>query len=227
MTVLTSAYCIPKNTFTIKDPYSALTHFIGILYSGILTPFIMMNAIVRGSDNLTLVSLQIFMLSMIFLYSASTIYHTFFISDHISLILKKIDHCMISILIAGTYTPVCLIALRNKGGIRLLTLVWSLAILGIIFKLFWVTCPRWISSCLYIGMGWLCLFSFPTLFHTLSHPSFICLLFGGIIYTVGGVIYAIKPKALSINPNFGAHEVFHICVMVGNLAQFVCIWLCL
>ena len=217
-----------KTSIPIKDPYSALTHFIGIIYSALLAPFILARAVYVQADYIAYWSLVVFMVSMVLLYTASTLYHTLYISERVSKVFKKIDHCMISVLIAGTYTPVCLIPLRNDGGPTLLMLVWGLAIMGIVFKLCWVTCPRWISSIIYICMGWLCVFSFPALYRILSHAAFIWLLSGGIIYTVGGVIYALKMKVFNtISPDFGSHEVFHVFVMLGNIAQFICVWLCI
>lgn len=230
MTELTMTYRpVPaRTTFTVKDPYSALTHFIGIIYSALLSPVIMTHAIYREADTLSLISTAVFMISMVLLYTASTLYHTIEISDHCTRILKKIDHCMIFVLIAGSYTPVCLIALRSGIGPRLLLFVWAFALLGILFKLCWVTCPKWVSSVIYISLGWSCLVAFPSLLKLISPAAFFWLLFGGIVYTAGGVIYALKLKAFNAKtPDFGSHELFHVFVMIGNLAQFVCIWMML
>ena len=97
---------------------------------------------------------------------------------------------MISVLIAGSYTPICLLVLNKKTGIILLSIVWGIALIGILIKAFWVYCPKWVSSILYIGMGWTCVLAFTQIFHALSPAGFGWLLIGGIIYTVGGVIYA-------------------------------------
>jgi len=165
---------------------------------------------------------------MILLYAASTSYHTFDISKKINTFLKKLDHMMIFVLIAGTYTPVCLIVLKGKMGIILLSLVWGIAIIGILIKAFFVFCPRWFSSILYIGMGWVCIFAFKTLLGTLSTSQFGFLLAGGIIYTIGGVIYAIKATRFnSIHKYFGTHEIFHLFVMAGSVCHFIFIWMCL
>ena len=108
----------------------------------------------REPDHIYLISLSIYALSLILLYAASTTYHTFDLSERANTILKKIDHMMIFVLIAGSYTPICLITLKGRTGIILLSLVWGIAIVGIILKAFWVYCPKWVSSVLYIGMGW-------------------------------------------------------------------------
>jgi hemolysin III len=173
-------------------------------------------------DTIHTISLTIFIVSMILLYAASTSYHTFDISPKINKILKKLDHCMISVMIAGSYTPVCLVVLHGAVGYGLLALVWGIAILGIIFKLCWVTCPRWVSSVLYIIMGWACVLSFTQIINALPTAAFVWLLAGGIIYTVGGVIYALKlPIFNSRHKNFGSHEIFHLFVMGGSVCHFI------
>ena len=129
---------------------------------------------------------------------------------------------MIFVLIAGSYTPVCLIVLNGRGGKLLCTAVWAVAILGIIIKACWITCPKWFSSVLYIGMGWLCVLAFSQIFHALSKPAFGWLLAGGIIYTVGGILYAFKtPKFDARHKNFGSHEIFHLFVMGGSICHFI------
>lgn len=206
----------------IKDPMSALTHFIAFIISIFLTPVLLCHASRLGAGNTSMVSLSIFALSMILLYGASSAYHTFDISKHANTILKKIDHMMIFILIAGSYTPICVIALPEKIGMRLLVLVWTIAIIGIIIKFFWVTCPKWFSSIIYIGMGWACLTALPEIYYCLGKGGFAWLLAGGIFYTVGGIIYALKLKAFNNRfKNFGSHEVFHVFVIAGSMCHFV------
>ena len=125
----------------IKDPGSALTHFIAMLTAMVAaTPLLIKAASVPGTMHLK--ALSVFIVSMILLYAASTVYHTFDISEHVNKILRKIDHMMIFILIAGTYTPVCLIVLGNKSGYRMLSLVWGIAIVGIIINALWINCPK-------------------------------------------------------------------------------------
>ena len=173
-------------------------------------------------DTVHVVSLSIFIISMLLLYAASTLYHSLDINEKVNKRLKKFDHMMISVLIAGTYTPVCLIAIRGTLGYTLLAIVWGIAIFGIILKAFWVNCPKWVSSVLYIGMGWTCVLAFTQILNSLSREAFMWLLTGGIIYTVGGVIYALKlPIFNSRHKNFGSHEIFHLFVMGGSFCHFV------
>ncbi|MGN0160367.1 MAG: hemolysin III family protein [Lachnospiraceae bacterium] len=205
----------------VKDPGSALTHFIGMIAAiGASMPLIF--KAFTGQGKVSGVACSIFMASMILLYGASTAYHTFDISEKVNLILKKIDHMMISVLIAGSYTPICLLVLDESVGIPLLIVVWSIAIIGILFKLFWVTCPKWVSSILYIGMGWACVAAFSNLWTNLPVAAFVWLLIGGIFYTIGGVIYALKLKLFNAKHKyFGSHEVFHVFVLLGSMCHFV------
>jgi len=205
----------------IKEPGSAITHFIGMLMAIFAVVPLLIKA-AHEPSRIYIISLAIYAASLILLYAASTTYHTFDISPKVNTILKKIDHMMISVLIAGSYTPVCLIVLKGKTGIILLSIVWAIAIAGILVKAFWVYCPKWVSSVLYIGMGWTCVLAFTQILNNMSPAAFGWLLAGGIIYTVGGVIYALKlPIFNSRHKNFGSHEIFHLFVMGGSACHFV------
>ncbi len=168
-------------TFHIKDPGSAITHFIAMLGAAIATVPLLEKA-AKEPDQLHLMALSIFMISMILLYAASTVYHTLDISPTINKLLRKLDHMMIFILIAGTYTPVCMIVLGDETGWKLLALVWGIAIAGILIKGFWITCPKWFSSLLYIAMGWVCVLAFTRILQALPRAGFGWLLAGGLIY---------------------------------------------
>lgn len=207
--------------FIPKDPGSAITHFIGWLMA-ILAAFPLIIKAASSPDPVHIISLTIFIVSMAALYGASTIYHTLDINTKINKRLKKLDHMMIFVLIAGTYTPVCVIAVRGTAGYGLLALIWGIAVVGIIFKAFWVTCPKWVSSVLYIGMGWTCLLAFTKIFNALPREGFYWLLAGGIIYTAGGIIYALKlPVFNGRHKYFGSHEIFHLFVMGGSICHFI------
>ncbi len=209
--------------FRIKDPGSAITHFIGAVFSAFAaTPLLLKSYRDTGNFSLTSLSLAVFIISMFLLYAASTTYHTFDISPKINKMLRKIDHMMIFILIAGTYTPVCMVVLGDRTGWMLLALVWTIAIVGITIKACWITCPKWFSSILYIAMGWVCILAFSKIVKALPSAAFGWLLTGGVIYTVGGVIYALKlPIFNSKHQNFGSHEIFHLFVMGGSLCHYI------
>lgn len=205
----------------IKDPGSAITHFIGMLMAIFAAVPLLIKA-AHEPQRIYLVSLIIYAASLILLYAASTTYHTFDVSEKVNTILKKIDHMMIFVLIAGSYTPICLLVLKGKTGLLLLSLVWGIAIAGILLKAFWVYCPKWVSSLLYIGMGWTCVLAFTQILNTLTRAEFGWLLAGGIIYTIGGIIYALKlPIFNNRHKNFGSHEIFHLFVMGGSACHFV------
>jgi len=207
--------------FRLKDPGSSITHFIGML----MALFSAIPLLIKAStnpDSLHIITLGIFILSMILLYGASTIYHALDLSPKLNKRLRKIDHMMIFVLIAGTYTPICVIALGGKIGYSLLAIVWGIAIFGILVKALWITCPKWFSSALYITMGWVCVLAFTQILNSLPTAAFVWLLAGGVIYTIGGVIYALKlPIFNSKHKHFGSHEIFHLFVMAGSVCHFI------
>lgn len=206
---------------TIREPGSALTHFIGMMMAVFAAMPLLVKAAVSGGS-ITLTAMTIFMFSMILLYGASATYHSVNLTGPRLKLFRKIDHMMIFVLIAGSYTPVCLIVLGGTSGYTLLALVWGIAIVGMLIKAFWITCPKWFSSMIYIAMGWVCVLVFGQLLNTLPTAAFLWLLAGGIIYTVGGVIYALKlPSFNAHHKYFGSHEIFHLFVMGGSICHFI------
>ena len=206
---------------TIREPGSAITHFIGMMLAMFATvPLLVKAGLTSGGRSF--MAMAVFMASMVLLYGASAVYHSVNISGKGLRIFRKLDHMMIFVLIAGSYTPVCLIVLGGQQGYTLLSLVWGIALVGMIIKACWITCPKWFSSVIYIAMGWVCLLVFGQLLDTLPTAAFLWLLAGGIIYTVGGVIYALKlPIFNNRHRNFGSHEVFHLFVMAGSICHFI------
>lgn len=205
----------------LKDPGSAITHLIAMI-GAIICSFPLITKSIRSGNHLATIAMTVFILSMIFLYAASTLYHSLDISAKVNLVFRRIDHAMIFVLIAGSYTPVCLLALPPQKGLSLLFFIWSVAIAGIILKIFFINCPHWVSSVIYIAMGWTCVFVFRPLLTTLPKAAFLWLFAGGIIYTIGGVLYGLKLKVFEKLPaNFGSHEIFHLFVMGGSICHFV------
>lgn len=206
---------------TIREPGSALTHFIGMMMAVFAAMPLLVKAAISGG-HVTLTAMTIFMASMILLYGASATYHSVNLTGPGLKFFRKLDHMMIFVLIAGSYTPVCLIVLGGASGYTLLALVWGIAIAGMLVKAFWITCPKWFSSMIYIAMGWVCVLVFGQLLDTLPTAAFLWLLAGGIIYTVGGVIYALKlPLFNAHHRYFGSHEIFHLFVMGGSICHFI------
>ena len=210
---------------TIREPGSAITHFIGMLMAVFATvPLLVKAGITSGGRSIT--ALAVFMTSMILLYGASAAYHSVNLTGNYLKLFRKLDHMMIFVLIAGSYTPVCLIVLGGQSGYTLLFLVWGIALAGMLVKACWITCPKWFSSTIYIAMGWVCLLVFGQLLDSLPTAAFLWLLAGGIIYTIGGVIYALKlPIFNDKHKDFGSHEVFHLFVMAGSICHFIFMYL--
>ncbi len=202
----------------IKDPFSALSHLVGVILSVFGTVLLVYYAYIANTIG-NVIAFLIYGISLIALYTASTVYHWVPLNDEKGLILRKLDHMMIFVLIAGTYTPICLVALRGVCGWVLFSLVWIIAIAGIIMKAFAMDIPRWIYTGIYIAMGWLAIFVFYPLSKALPIAGIIWLVLGGVFYTVGGVIYALKwPK---INSKwFGFHELFHLFILAGSACHY-------
>ena len=208
----------------LREPINGLTHFIGAVLSLFALVAMLFKAYERGSSTITLVSVIFFGVSMILLYSASATYHSVIANDKVIKRLKRLDHSMIFILIAGSYAPFCLVALSGKVGFNLFLSVTICAVIGIIFKLFWVTCPRWLSSTMYIGIGWFAIFAIYPMSQVLPLISLVWLVLGGLMYTIGGVIYALKSDKIRIWL-FGRHEIFHVFIMLGTLCHFICVFI--
>ena len=210
-----------RRTLYIKDPASAITHFIGAVGSAGASVPLLIKAAQTGRA-LAFFAMVVYSLSLIALYAASTAYHSVAPGSRYETLLKKLDHMMIFVLIAGSYTPVCLLALPGPAGAVLLAVIWGCTLLGAGSMLFFVFCPRWVSAALYIAMGWACIFALPQLLACLPGPCFGWLLAGGLFYTVGGVIYAWKHPAFERrHPNFGMHEIFHLFVMAGSFCHYL------
>lgn len=205
------------------DPISSETHFIGAILSLITLIIMMIVAVIENSPSLTKVGITVFGLSSVALYSASCIYHYFNGNEKnkIKQCLRKMDHAMIYVLIAGTYTPICLTYLDYPHSIYFLTVIWTIAVVGILIKLFWMNAPRFLSTLFYLLMGWAVIFDFPA-FSKIPLGCLGLIACGGISYTIGAIIYILK------KPNwfksFGFHELFHIFVMIGSAFHFIAIF---
>lgn len=205
----------------IREPGSAITHFIAMMMAVLAGMPLVAKAGLSGNTK-AVAAMMIFMGSMVLLYGASTLYHSVTVSERILRVFRKVDHMMIFVLIAGSYTPVCMIVLGGKKGYSLLAAVWGIAVAGMLIKALWINCPKWFSSVIYIAMGWVCVFVFRELLETLSPAGFFWLLAGGIIYTIGGILYAAKLSFFNAkHVNFGSHEIFHLFVMGGSICHFI------
>ena len=210
------------NKIKLREPLSSLTHMLGIILGIGGTILLLINAGHYHNKLITL-SYLIFGITLILLYTFSTVYHGINASEHTIKIFRKIDHMMIFIFIAGTYTPILLISLNSPLGNSLLILIWLIAILGILFKILWWNAPRWLYTLLYIGMGWIAIFTIKPLKEVLPNEAIFDLFAGGITYTIGAIIYATKWPHFK-NKYFGFHELFHIFILGGSLFHFYLIY---
>lgn len=207
----------------IREPFNALSH----LFGAILGVFALIAMIMKGNEldasGLTITALVLFGVSMILLYASSATYHMVIAKDHVIHILRRLDHSMIYLLIAGTYAPFCLIALKGTTGYTLFSIISIMAISGILFKMIWFNCPRWVSTVLYIGMGWIIVFLASPLAGALGAQGLFFLIAGGVFYTIGGIIYGVKPNIPFIK-KLGFHEIFHIFILLGTISHFICVF---
>lgn len=208
----------------IKDPVSGFTHLAWALLSIVGLVFLIIRA-VKNSNEVPwdVVSFTIFGSSLILLYTFSSIYHLCNVGEKATKVLRKLDHIMIYVLIAGTYTPIALGPLRGPWGWSIFGVVWGLTLIGIFLTLFWIKAPRWLTTGIYLCMGWIVIIAIYPMIVTFNSAgqlsSLLWLLAGGIFYTVGAIIYGLKKPNFK-NKYFGFHEIFHIFVMLGSLCHF-------
>lgn len=207
----------------LREPVNGFTHLAGAILSFIGLLALVIKTALQGHSTIALTAVIIFGISMILLYAASATYHLVVSSDKVISFLRRLDHTMIFLLIAGSYTPFCLIALKGVTGWVLFSIIITIAIVGISFKLIWFNCPRWLSTSIYVLMGWIAVFLMGPLKIALSTQGLLLLIIGGVFYTIGAVIYATKPNFLK-SKYLGFHEIFHIFIMLGTLTHFLCVF---
>jgi len=199
----------------LREPVNALTHLLGAVLSVVGLVMLVMAAAQHGSAR-QIVAVSIFGASLVMMYGVSALYHA---SSRGLGHFQRIDHVMIYVLIAGSYTPICLLVLGGRLGMALLITVWTLAALGVFQKIVWMHAPRWLSTALYLGMGWIAVILVRPLITAGSRGFFLWLLAGGIAYSVGAVVYA-KRWPRSRGKVFGSHEIWHLFVMAGSFAHY-------
>ena len=203
----------------LREPVNSLTHWGGAILALIGLVALL---IVGWSTPAKIISLAVYGISLIFLFSASATYHMVQVKDKALEIFRKIDHAAIFVLIAGTYTPFCINAFDGFWKWGMLSIIWSLAIIGIVVKIFYINAPRWLNASIYILMGWLSVTAAGEMLSALPAWVLTWMIIGGVIYTLGAIIY--MTKIFNFKPGvFGFHEVWHIFVLLAAAAHFIAV----
>ena len=167
---------------------------------------------------------SIYSATVTLLFGTSALYHRLNWRPAARRLMKRLDHSMIFVFIAGTYTPIAALTLPRTPAVAVLVAVWSGAVIGVGLQTLWPGAPRWLSAPCYIALGWVAVFVMPDLLHNAGVAAFVLIVAGGAIYTVGGVVYALK-RPNPVPGVFGFHEVFHLCTLVAATCHYVAIWL--
>ncbi|MBI4759983.1 MAG: PAQR family membrane homeostasis protein TrhA [Chloroflexota bacterium] len=203
----------------LREPVNSLTHWAGaaLALAGLIA------LLVVGWDTpAKVISLAIYGISLIAMFSASATYHMVRVKDRALEIFRKIDHSAIYLLIAGTYTPFCVNAFEGFWKWGMLGIIWSLALIGIVVKVFYIRAPRWLNAGIYILMGWLAVGAAGQMLAALPGWVFGWLIAGGVIYTLGAIVYI--TKIFNFKPGvFGFHEMWHIFVLLAAAAHYVAV----
>jgi hemolysin III len=203
-----------------RDPVSGLTHFFSAILA--VVGLMVLLLLGRGGDANKEIALLVYGLSLILMLSTSAAYHLVNARPAILIWLRKMDHTAIYLLIAGTYTPVCIYYFTGFWRSGFLAIIWGMALVGIIVKLFVIRAPRWVTAGIYLLMGWLSILAVQEILTRMPPPALLWLALGGLAYTIGAIVYILK-KPDFFPGVFGFHEVWHIFVILGCLAHFILI----
>lgn len=204
----------------LREPVNSLSHFAGIVLSLVGLVILM---VFSAGEPWRLISFVIYGVSSILLYTASTLLHSLKVKEPVERWLLRLDHAAIFVMIAGSYTPITLVTLREYSpawGWSLFGVVWGLAILGVVFKLFWLDAPRWFSTGLYLLMGWLAVIASGPMIQALPVGGLIWLVVGGLFYSVGALVFIFERPDLYPGV-LGHHELWHFLVLAGSVSHFL------
>lgn len=207
--------------FPPREPFNAYSHYLGALVSVIWLGFLLYAG---WDDPLSYkIAYLVYGLSVFLMFFSSGVYHTLNVEDRTEELFRLFDHIFIYIVIAGTYTPFCLIALQGAWQWGMLLGIWLFAIAGILKKTFWLNAPRWFSTLIYLLMGWISVIILPIIWDILPRAFIYWIAIGGLFYTVGAVIYAIQ-KPDPFPGKFGSHEIWHLFVLGGAFSHYWAIY---
>jgi len=204
----------------LREPVNALTHGVGVLLS--IAGLVVLLVLAEGEPWRT-AAFAVYGASLVALYLASTLLHAVKASPPVLRRLRLLDHAAIFLLIAGTYTPIALVSLQAVSpawGWALFGSAWGIASLGVLFKLVWLEAPRWLSTALYLGLGWMAVVAVVPILAALPWGGLVWLLVGGAFYSLGAVVYA-RQRPDPWPPVFGYHEIWHLFVLAGSASHFV------
>ncbi len=208
-----------------REPVNTITHIAGALGSIVALTLMVVFASIRA-DAWYIVSFAVFGTTLMLMYTASSLYHGLRISKKTLNLFRRIDHIMIFMVIAGSYTPICLVPLRGPWGWSLFGTVWGLALAGVLIKLFFMNLPRWVSTLIYLIMGWLCVIAVYPIVKSLCPLELFWLAMGGVFYSGGAVVYVLKKPNL-FSGLIGFHEIWHVFVLAGSTCHVLLMFACL
>ncbi|MDR9419243.1 hemolysin III family protein [Gracilimonas sp.] len=210
-----------QTIFPPREPFNAYSHYLGALIATVWLFFLMAEA--SESSVTHQVSFLVYAVSVILMFLSSGIYHTLNVENKTEELFRLFDHILIYVVIAGTYTPLCAIALQGAWQWGMLLGIWLFAIAGILKKTLWLNAPRWLSTAIYLFMGWASVIILPQVWKLLPQAFTYWIALGGLFYTIGAVIYGIK-KPNPIPGAFGFHEIWHLFVMGGAFSHYWAIY---
>lgn len=203
----------------LREPFNGLSHAIGALLAAATLWYLVRSAAALNKP-VHVVAFAIYGTSLLLLYTSSALYHLLPVSERAIAMLRRVDHIMIYVLIAGTYTPICWIVLPASWGKVMLALIWLFAAAGILFTVLWLNAPRWIGTSVYVLMGWSALIAIVPLVQSLSTEGLAWLAAGGAFYTGGAIVYGMK-KPNPFPGTLGFHEIWHLMVIAGSFCHFM------
>jgi hemolysin III len=178
--------------------------------------------VLASSADLARIASAVYAAALAGLFGVSALYHRITWAPRARAWMRRLDHSMIFVLIAGTYTPMALLALPRPLGLMLLTLVWGASVAGVVLNLAWITAPRWLSAVLFLVLGWIAVVALPELVASVSMPTLLLLASGGMTYSAGAVVYATQ-RPNPVPAVFGYHEVFHLLTIAAAVMHFAAI----
>lgn len=210
-----------KFFFPVREPFNAFSHLFGAIIAIVGTILLVSDPDIPSTSYL--VSYIIYGITVFLMFASSALYHWVQVSFKAEEFYRLLDHIMIYLVIAGSYTPICVVTLDDGWELGMLLGVWIFAFAGVLKKIFWLNAPTWFSTGLYLLMGWVAVIIFPQIWNTQPKPFTIWIIIGGLFYTIGAIIYA-RQKPDPAPEWFGHHGLWHLFVLGGAFSHFWAIY---